>query len=65
MIARPILFFYAAASLVFICARLYTSADWTAIPKVASISLRAVLGFYVSDLLGIALTLGAIEESKP
>jgi uncharacterized membrane protein YhhN len=62
MKARPLLFFSAAASLIFLCASLYTSADWTAIPKVASISLLAVLGFCVSDLLGIALTLGAIGD---
>jgi len=61
--ARPILFFSAASSLIFLCASLYTSADWTAIPKVASISLLAVLGFGgVSDLLGIALTLGAVGD---
>jgi hypothetical protein len=62
MKARPILFFSAAASLIFLCASLYPSADWTAIPKVASITLLAVLGFCVSDLLGIALTLGAIGD---
>jgi hypothetical protein len=31
MKARPILFFSAAASLIFLCASLYTSADWTAL----------------------------------
>jgi len=62
MTSRPLLLASVAASLIFLCASFSTSADWTVIPKVASISLLAWAGFRVSDLLGAALTLGACGD---
>lgn len=62
MTSRPLVLASVAASVIFLCASLYTSADWTAVPKVASISLLAWAAFRFSDLLGTALTLGACGD---
>ncbi len=60
--SRPLLALSAAASLAFLLASSFTSADWTVILKVGSIALLAMLGFRVNRLLGIALSFGALGD---
>jgi uncharacterized membrane protein YhhN len=59
---RPLLALSAFASVLFLLASSFTSADWTVLLKVASIALLAVLGFRVNRLLGIALSFGALGD---
>jgi hypothetical protein len=62
MTSRPILLASVVASSLYLVTPPYGAADWRVFLKVASIALLAALGFRVSNLLGAALSFGALGD---